>query len=173
MTSAAARIAERAAEMRREFDRAFAAPARFDQVLQDNFLAIKVAGRPCAIALSEIAGLHVDKKITPVPGGNAALRGIAGFRGIIVPVYDLSGALGFSRSSSPRWLVISKAASVALAFESFDRQLRVLPDDVVPQAGPGMRGCSRTFLRTQSFSGPIIHLPSVLDVLKTSRPSTQ
>jgi purine-binding chemotaxis protein CheW len=170
MISAAARIAERAAEMRRDFDRAFAAPVRFDQVLQDNFLAIKVGGQPCAIRLSEIAGLHVDKKITPVPGGNAALRGIAGFRGVIVPVYDLAAVLGFPGASSTRWMVIAKATSAALAFESFERQLRVLPDGVVPQStGTELRGCSRAFLRIPEFSGPVIHLASVIDIVKAMR----
>lgn len=166
MSSAVARIAERAAEMRREFDRAFAVPVRLDQVLQDNFLAIKVGAQPYAIRLSEIGGLHADKKITAVPGGSAALRGIAGFRGAIVPVYNLSAALGFPASSSPRWLVIARDESVALAFDSFERQLRVSPDDIAPQSASDRRSCAHAFLRTPEFSGPIIHLPSVLAAIK-------
>lgn len=174
MSAAAARIAERAVEMRREFDRAFATPVQIEQVLQDSMLAIRAGGQNCAIRLSEISGLHADKKITPVPGGHAALRGIAGFRGIILPVYDLPAALGFASGSALRWLVIAKAAPVAFAFESFDRQLRVAPDAVLPQsAGLELRGCTRAFLRTPECSGPIIHLPSVLAAVNAAKPDTQ
>ena len=169
MSAPVARVAERAAEMRREFDRAFAVPVRLDQVLQDNFLAIKVGAQPYAIRLSEIGGLHADKKITAVPGGSAALRGIAGFRGAIVPVYDLSVTFGLSVSCSPRWLVIARDASVALAFDSFERQLRVSPDNIVPQLASDQRSCAHAFLRTPECSGPVIHLPSVLEAIKAIR----
>jgi purine-binding chemotaxis protein CheW len=174
MSAAMARITERAVEMRREFDRAFATPVQFDQVLQESMLAIGAGGRNCAIRFTEIAGLHADKKITPVPGAHAALRGIAGFRGAILPVYDLAAALGFPVTQAPRWLVIVKAAPVALAFESFERQLRVAPEAVLRQSvNTELRGCTRAFLRTAEFSGPIIHLPSVLAAVNAAKPGMQ
>jgi chemotaxis signal transduction protein len=173
MSGGASGVMQRAAEMRRAFDRAFAEPVAFDETLKENFLAIRVGAQACAIRLSEIAGLFADKKVTRVPGGHKALRGIAGFRGSMLPVYDLQILLGLGETQAPRWLVIAKAAPIALAFDVFERQLRVPPNAIMPQSARGkMQTGTRDFLHTQEFSGPIIHLPSVLDAIKALRIET-
>jgi len=60
--------------------------------------------------------------------------------------------------------------AIALAFEAFEGQLHVPPDAILPQPPrPGTPGYAREFLRTQTFSGPIMHVPSILDALETSR----
>ena len=174
MTEMETKVLDRALEMRRDFDSAFAKPIRLDETLTQKFLAIRAGGQPCVIRLSAIAGLYADKKITPVPGGHPALRGIAGFRGTILPVYDLARLVGASPAPTSRWLVIAKAttkaAPVALGFESFEAQLLAQPDAIVAQpAAAEMRGFSHEFLRTAEFSGPILHLPSVLDAIGTSQ----
>jgi chemotaxis signal transduction protein len=161
-------VAERAVALRLAFDRAFVEPIRFDATLKEDLLAVRIGAQAFAIRLSEITGLFADKKITPVPGSHAALRGIAGFRGAIVPVYDLQTLLGHPNAQSSRWLVIAAAAPVALAFEVFGGQLRVSRDAILPQpSGPESRGYAREFVRTPNFVGPIMHLPSVLDAIKT------
>jgi chemotaxis signal transduction protein len=165
---------ERVAEMRLDFDRTFSKCVHFDTTATENLLAIRVGAQSCAIRLSEITGLFVDKKITSVPGAGAALLGIAGFRGAIVPVYSLQALLGQSGdpsgSRTPRWLVITAAAPVALAFEAFEGQLRVLPDAILPrQSHPEMKSYAREFVQTQNLVRPIMHLPSILDAIKTPR----
>jgi chemotaxis signal transduction protein len=164
----------RAAEMRLAFDRAFADPVRFDTTAAENLLAIRAGAQACAIRLSEVTGLFADKKITRVPGSVAALLGIAGFRGAIVPVYSLQVLLGQSGDSAgartPRWLVIAASAPVALAFEAFEGQLRVLPDAILPrQSRPEMKSYAREFVQTQTVVRPIVHLPSVLDTIKSTK----
>jgi chemotaxis signal transduction protein len=161
-------VAGRAAELRLAFDRAYAEPAHLDGALKEDLLAVRVGAQAFAIRLSEITGLFADKKITPVPGGHPALRGIAGFRGAIVPVYDLQRLLGGSRAATSRWLVIAAAVPVALAFEAFERQLRVSRDAILPQpSGAQTHSYAQEFVRTPDFVGPIIHLPSILDAIKT------
>jgi purine-binding chemotaxis protein CheW len=168
VSTGASALLNRAAELRREFDRAFAEPIQLGQTRTEDFLAIRMGGQPCAIRLSEISGLFADKKITRVPGGHAALRGIAGFRGAMLPVYDLQMLIGRGGSQAPRWLVIGKAAPVALAFDGFERQLRVSPEAIMPQsARAGMQTCARDYLHTPDFSGPIIDLAAVFGVIKT------
>lgn len=167
-------IATRAAELRLAFDRAFAAPTTLDRRSKDDLLRIRVGAQSCAIRLSEITGLHAGKKITPIPGGHNALRGIAGFRGAILPVYDLQVLLGHAGGDSPRWLVIAAAAPVAFAFEAFEGQLRVSRDAIVSRSS--MPRSSRLegwnyaceFVRTDNFVGPIVHLSSILDAIKGS-----
>jgi purine-binding chemotaxis protein CheW len=163
-------VAGRAAELRLAFDRTFAEPVRLDADIREAILTLRVDTQAFAIRLSEISGLFADKKITPVPGSHAALRGIAGFRGAIVPVYDLRILLGHSAGSDiapPRWLVIAAAAPIALAFTTFERQLRVPRDAIMPQPSSAeIRGCAREFVRSRKFAGPLLHLPSVLETIK-------
>jgi chemotaxis signal transduction protein len=159
-------VAGRAAELRLAFDRAYAEPARFDRTSKEDLLGVRIGAQAFAIRLSEISGLFADKKITPVPGSHAALRGIAGFRGVIVPVYDLQSLLGGAGAATARWLVIAAAAPVALAFEKFEGQLRVSRDAILPQPSLSQaRSYTREFVRTQDFAGPIMHLPSILDAI--------
>jgi chemotaxis signal transduction protein len=168
MSDISSGVGERAAELRLAFDRVFAEPIRLDTTAKEDLLAIRIGTQAFAIRLSEITGLFADRKIVPVPGSHAALRGIAGFRGTLVPVYDLQALLGHSTAQSSRWLVIAAAAPVALAFEAFEGQLRVSRDAILPQpSGPESGGYTREFVRTQNFVGPIMHLPSVLDSIKT------
>jgi chemotaxis signal transduction protein len=165
----AAMVSQRAKELRNEFDRAFAAPLHLDTTVKVDLLGIRVGAQSCAIRLSEIAGLFSGKKITRVPGGSSAACGIAGFRGAVLPVYDLQALLGQSSAQSPRWLVIASAAPVALAFDTFVGQLRVEPSEIVPQpARKDMTSFARELVRTANFTGPILHLPSVLEAITAS-----
>jgi purine-binding chemotaxis protein CheW len=171
MSEAALGIGERAAALRHAFDRSFAEPLRLGTDAVVDLLAIRFGMDAYALRLAEVAGLFADRKVTPVPGGDAALIGIAGFRGAIVPVYGLHTVLG--RASGPRpcrWLVIAAAAPVALAFEAFDAQLSVPPDAILPAQSAGeAQSYVREFVRTPKFSGPVIHLSSVLDAIKSRR----
>ncbi len=158
------RVAERAAALRRDFDRSFAAPVHVVTAGREELLAIRLGAQRHAVRLSEIAGLHADKKITHVPGGDAALLGIVGFRGALLPVYDLAVLLGHPGAEAPRWLIVAAAAPVALAFAAFEGQLRVAREEIVPQAA--RTGHAREVVRTRDFVGSIMHLPSVLDAIK-------
>jgi purine-binding chemotaxis protein CheW len=167
MMEAASHVSERAAELRRDFDRSFAEPPRADKAAKEDLLAIRLGAQGFAIRLSEITGLFVDKKVTRVPGASAALLGIAGFRGSIVPVYDLQSLLGHSGGHAPRWLVIAAAAPVAFAFEAFESQLRVSPESITPQqSNAETHRYTQDFVQTENVLRPIIHLYSVLDAIK-------
>jgi chemotaxis signal transduction protein len=163
MNEALQSVAGRATKLQLEFDRSFASPFRTDTTTEEHLLAVRLGGRSFAIRLSEITGLFRDKRITPVPGANAALLGIAGFRGSILPVYDLQSLIGQSRSKACRWLVIAAAAPVALAFEAFEGQLRVPIETIVPQQSHDF---TRDHVQTPNLVRPIFHLPTVLDAIK-------
>jgi len=169
MSDSVLRIAERAAELRSAFDRGFAAPLRIDAAVKLDLLAIRVGTEPCAMRLSEVAGLFADQKVVRVPGSHAALLGVAGFRGALVPVYSLGTLLGHSRTKASRWLVIAAAAPVALAFDVFEGHVRVPADAILPQQSQAqMRGCALEFIRTADLVRPVLHLPSVIDALGTT-----
>jgi chemotaxis signal transduction protein len=167
----AAPPAGRAAELRLAFDRGFAQPIELDATVKTDLLAIRVGAETCAIRLREIAGLFVDKSITRIPGSAPALLGIAGFRGAILPVFDLQSLLGRSTAATPRWLVVAAGAPVALAFDAFEGQMRLSPDAILPRP-PGAQtlGYAREFVRTEALVYPVIHLSWILDAIKTQRP---
>lgn len=169
--SAATHATGRAVELRSAFDRGFAQPIELGATLNTELLAIRVGAEPCAVRLSEIAGLFVDKKITRVPGSAPALLGIAGFRGVIMPVFNLQSLLARSTAATPRWLVIAAGAPVALAFDAFEGQLRLSPDAILPRP-PGAQALSyaREFVRTPLHICPVIHLPSILGAIKAEKP---
>jgi purine-binding chemotaxis protein CheW len=168
MMEAASHVSERAAELRRDFDRSFAESPSAGISSIEDLLAVRVGAQGLAMRLSEIAGLFADKKITPVPGSNVALLGIAGFRGSIVPVYDLQNLLGLSSGQTPRWLVIAASAPVALAFPAFEGQRRVSLDAIKPQhSDEKPHNYTRNIVQFESGLRPIIDLPSVLEAIKT------
>jgi chemotaxis signal transduction protein len=166
MTDAAPGLAERATALRSAFDRAFTAPLRLDGAVKHDLIAVRVGGEACAIRLAEVAGLFADRKITRVPGGKSALIGIAGFRGTLVPAYNLRTLLGIPGAQTPRWLVIAAVAPVALAFDAFEGHLRVSANDIVPQQSYGQaQSFAPSLIRTGILVRPVIDLACVVAAL--------
>jgi chemotaxis signal transduction protein len=157
----------RAAALRQEFDQSFADPVLAGTAAQEDLLAIRLAAQEFALRLSEIAGLFADKKITAVPSANAALLGIAGFRGAIMPVYDLQSLLGLAAGRTSRWLAIAARAPVAFSFEAFVGRLQVSPHEITSQRGQAKHSFARDFVQIENVMRPIIQLSSVLDAIMT------
>ena len=164
---AALHISKRAVQLRRDFDRGFADPPPIGSEIKQDLLAIRLGARKFAIRLSEIASLFADKKVTPVPGAAAAMLGVAGFRGSILPVYDLQSLLDLSNSQAPRWLVVASAASVAFSFDAFEKQIRVSPDEIKCQQTEAKNSFTKEFIQTEGILRPIIQMSSVLDSVMT------
>jgi chemotaxis signal transduction protein len=116
---------DRAAELRDAFDRGFAQPPAGPAQAYTDRLRIRVGGAPYALPVAEIASLHVDLRIEPVPSGAATLLGVATIRSAIVAVHDLRALLGITGGGAPRWVVLARDA-VAFAFDSFDGLARVV-----------------------------------------------
>jgi len=179
MTASTAQLAERVAALRSEFDRTFAAPRRIDTAIKHDLLAIRVGAEPFALRLAEVAGLFASRQITRVPGGDAALLGMAGFRGAVVPVYALGALLSFPSSrQAPRWLVVTAAAPVALAFDAFEGHLRAAAADILPRQSQGsledfsLQDFAPDVIRAGDAVRPIIHLRSAIAMLgKAAAPS--
>ena len=104
-----------AENLRTAFDQAFAAPLQAREAHLQAFLGIRLSGDPYALRLDEISSLLTNKPITALPGDTPHLLGIGGFRGNLVPVYDLRGLMGYPISRAPArsfagakgWLVLT------------------------------------------------------------------
>jgi purine-binding chemotaxis protein CheW len=170
MIGGASRLAPQAAVLRIGFDRAFAEPAHLDMTRMEDLLEIRIDDDAFAIRLSEISGLYVGKKMTRVPGGDPALLGIAGFRGMIQPVYSVAILLGRPTEASPRWLVMAAAAPIALAFDGFECHSRVASETIRPRdANAKDQPYARDFVPIRQLVRPILHLPSIFDAIRTQR----
>lgn len=171
MSEATSGLTGRAEDLRLAFDRAFAEPRRADTTPMESLVGFSLASEPYALRLSEIGGVFVDRKITRVPSVVAALLGFAGFRGAIVPVYDLRVLLGRGASEAPRWLAIASGASVAFAFEVFDGHLRVPREAIMPREGEQQaQRLVREVASTDGLVRPLVHLPSVIETILKQRP---
>ncbi len=162
--------ADRAAEMRQAFDRTFAEPPQTALRETESFLAVRLGGDPYAIRLTESVGMFADREITWLPSPVAELRGIAGLRGAVLPVYDLGALLGYPATSSARWLVVARSVAVAFAFDVFDGHLRVDREALVAHDA-AQREHVQEVARDNGLSYPIIHLPSVLAALRARVPA--
>jgi chemotaxis signal transduction protein len=160
-----------AATLRRHFDEGFAAAAESMTERLEDLLAIRIGSDPFALRLSEIAGLHVDVKIVPVPSPTTQLLGVVGIRGAMAPIYDLAALLHYPPAANLRWFVFARAPQpVGFAFEAFESHLQVSPDSLSSgnddDAGTGGTGRHvRGTVRAAGALRPIIHLAFVLAMI--------
>ena len=158
--------ASQADELARAFDADFARAAAVRTADSEDLLAIRVGGDPYALVRGELAGLFADKAVTPLPGAAPGLLGISGFRGAVVPVYDLRSAIGgIPPAEPPRWLVTAAAAPVALAFDRFEAFLRVPRDAIASHAGTAA-GHVRRAMRHAGELRPILDLASIVEAIR-------
>jgi len=167
MTTSDAREIDRVTELREAFDRSFAQAPSTEAAAVENLLAIKVGADPYVLRMTEVSGLFADKKVTRLPSPVSELSGIAGFRGAVLPVYDLAMLLGYPRAASPRWLVVIAVTPVALAFDSFDGYLNVREASIAPEARTEERERHvREVVQTVDLVRPLISLASVLEWIR-------
>jgi purine-binding chemotaxis protein CheW len=160
-------VTDRLGALRADFDRSFTEPARQYDVEYAELLAIRAGGRAYALRLSQASGVHSDRPVTPLPGPEAALLGVAGFGGAIVPVYDLAALLGHRVPERPRWLVLASGAPpLALAFHELDGHVRIPASIIVGETdGHAGRGVLRGMVALPGGTRPIVDLPSARAVV--------
>jgi purine-binding chemotaxis protein CheW len=166
MTALAPVSADRVSELRADFDAAFAQPARPERNEWVDLLAIRVGDVPYAVRVADLAGIYVDKAITAVPGSPAAVRGLAGFRGAVVVVYDLAVLLGGAGGAAGRWIAAAAADNqVAFAFTQFDGHVRVDSDAFALGADDADGSRARETVHVSGVVRPIIRVSTLLDTI--------
>jgi chemotaxis signal transduction protein len=160
------RTHDRVTDLREAFDRSFTRAPSTEAAVGQNLLAIRIGADPYALRLVDVSGLFADKKVTWLPSPVSELLGIAGFRGTVLPVYDLGMLLGHPRAAASRWLVVTAVTPVGLAFEGFDGYLNGRADAMLPdaRAEAGERYV-REVLQAE-VARPVLHLPSVLETIR-------
>lgn len=157
----------RAAELRRTFDRTFAEPLVEAREEMEALLAVRVATVGYALRLAELAGIFVGRLIVPVPSAVPALLGLAGIRGAVTPVYCLHLLLGHPQPpESPRWIVLAREELVGFAFDQLDGHRSVLPSEVTSLDGEA-RGPVRGIVQVSATTYPVVSIHSAVATIKS------
>jgi chemotaxis signal transduction protein len=161
-------LATRAEELRQAFDRTFSEPVARTSVEVGEFLLLQLGSMRRAVPLSEVSGLHVDRHVTPLPDSAPELLGISGFRGAILPVYDLQVVLGQGKAARPRWMITAAAASLAFAFDDMLGHRRISLRDIRLEAPNDQSdGRNRRFIPADDGRGHhlVIDLKGVIEIV--------
>jgi chemotaxis signal transduction protein len=99
-----------AQDLKDTFDRSFAEPHREAKPEVERFLSIRIGDDPYAVRLNEIAGIVSNRKIIPLPTPLSHLLGLAGNRGVVLPIYDLAALIGYDANAfvQSKWIVICR-----------------------------------------------------------------
>ena len=119
-------------EMRRRFDAVFAAPPAPRAAAITSFLGLRIGGDGFVLRIQALSGLAAARTIVPLPGAAPAMLGLAGIRGLVVPVFSLSALMGYG-SQPPRWFALCAGQggdTIAFSFSDFDGYLEALVSDV-------------------------------------------
>lgn len=125
MSAQAADLQLRLDALRSHFDAGFAAPPRAAADEHEDVLLIALGPDAYRVRLSDIAGMYLERSITPLPSRAPHLLGVSDFRGELVAVYDLAALLGYPRAERRRYLLRSARGAVGFAFERFLGHARV------------------------------------------------
>ncbi len=159
--------AKRVVELREEFDRSFASPFAETREEVDHVLAIRLRGDPYGLRVREIDGVERSGAIVPLPSESPGLLGIAGYRGAILPVYDLGVLLGYEGGrEAPRWLVLcGKRDPLALGVEELDGYVSVPISSLhAPDRNP--RRHVERFSRIGDTVRAIVNVSSIIGVIQ-------
>lgn len=166
-----------AAQLRADFDQAFARPVHEAAPSREDFLTLKVDDALHAVRLAEVARLLPLAALAPLPGPLPALLGVMGLRGVqgaLVPVYDLRLLLGRPAKRTPRWVLVAAGEpAVAFAFDSFEGHLRLSATaqlrEAEAEAAAGADGRPRhvrELLQVGAHVSPVVSLASLRESIK-------
>lgn len=154
--------------LRLSFDRSFAARPSIVESASSDMLAIRIGGDPYALRLAELAAVHVDRVIVQLPSPLPELLGLAALRGTLVPIYDLGALIGYSREGATRWIAITRPPRmIGLAFEIYERHVRVAAENVVAVASLDSTRCIRDVVNDSAgVARPILDIASLIDTVE-------
>ncbi len=150
MNGSWASVVSKVEALRHGFDEGFSSPVRPVEAKPEQFLAIRSAGEPLALAVADLSRLEPRREIVPLPAENGDLLGLAGIQGRLVPIYCLASLLGLGGDSIGwRWIAVCGFDDpFGLAFESLDACFSVPPTGILERSGDNLvRGLGKQAVR--------------------------
>ncbi len=163
-----------ARSLREQFDRSFALAPTLPATGSVNLLMICIGSERHAIRLADISGLHADRRILALPSAMPELLGVTGFRGQIVPVYQLAALLGKSGGAAPRWLALLQAsAPLAFAFDTFETHICATAQQLIVSADGGAREPVCEAVRTDDGVVPVLQIRALAEQIERRTDQSQ
>lgn len=157
--------------MRRAFDESFTSLPLPEGQPQADVVAIRVEGRPYALPLADLRAIVADRRLVALPSAAPDFLGLAGWRGTLVPVFDLAALLGHGRSrAAPRWLAVCRAGTgtVGLAVDAYEGIFRVPTSALhAAQAASAEAGAAPGVVPHADGHRPLVPLPAIIAKLGT------
>lgn len=164
-------LADKAADLRADFDGTFARAHAPEPPPQLDLLVIRLADLRYALPLHDVLELLSDRSPVPVPSSRSDLLGLVGLRGVVTPVYDLSQALGHAPADQPRFVAQVRAPlPFAVAFEHFERHVRVPATALAtPRGNTRTEAFIRASVRLEQYPLPVIDLSAIFESVTRRR----
>lgn len=163
-------IAKTVADLRNAFDQSYSLPPSSSGTEQiENLLAIRLAGNPCAIRVTEITGLANNRKTVALPSPIPELLGVAGIRGGLVPVYSLAALLGYARDmAQTRWLALcGNEDQAGLGFSDLEGYIRVPVAQVYAASHENVtREHVKDVARVDGMVRAVLSIPSLMEMIR-------
>jgi chemotaxis signal transduction protein len=169
----AAEHASSAQSLREAFDQSFVEAPETAGQGGEALLGLRLNNDPYALRVRDMAGLVRDRKVAHMPGAGGGFRGLAGIKGALVPVWDLSLVLGYPKAGQAQWLVLAAStAAWALSFDHFDGYLLLPSGALRPAAAEGPH-TKVSLLNAVTPSGlvPVLDLELILKIIQANNPS--
>ena len=171
MTIEITNLSQSLADLRRQFDSAFAAPPPAPMEGRESLITLQVAGEALAVRTPHITGVAKTRRIMPVPTRVPGLLGIMALRGTLLPVYDLATLLGLpAPASAGSWLMLTNAeAPIGLVFDEFDGQVEIERACLYESENSRMSEHLRLVARVGAAHRAVVDIPGIVeDIRKTS-----
>ncbi|KAF0243505.1 MAG: purine-binding chemotaxis protein [Planctomycetota bacterium] len=172
MTAGGVGAAARVAEMRREFDAAFARPPAPEPPPAEPLLRVSAGGTRFFVRLRELACVLPCTLVVPVPGARRGLLGLTAVRGQVLPLYALATILDLpGPAAAPRWILVEAGrAGAGLGVEAVEGVSRI-PETAVREAAAAARRAGGGSGMLQDSAGPrdLLDVAAVMDVIRKNQ----
>jgi chemotaxis signal transduction protein len=162
-------VSQTAAQLRQDFDAAFAeAPVARDDRLQ-RVTAIATADALLAVAVESLSGVHRLPSIVRLPGAHPSVAGLATIEGAFVPVFGLAAILGQTDDlAACRWLALCHGRRIGLAFVRFDG----VANARLPEAASARRQPLASRILVDGIERTLIDIAPIVERIASATAST-
>jgi chemotaxis signal transduction protein len=155
-------------ELRTSFDQTFAVAPRAEAEPLISLISVRVINKPFVLRSEHITAIVKPTRITPFPSSIPESIGVAGIRGVLVPVFHLAPFLGLECPiGAVHWIVLANRESpIGFAFDEFEGQVEVSKSGLYfDEKGRGS-GPSKLLARIGLSVRPLIDIPQIVEEIR-------
>lgn len=161
--------ADRVRALKSDFDRSFSDPHRRDDRDFEGYIAVRAGGDAYALRLKDVAALAARPRLAALPSRCPEFLGMAGYRGGLSALFSLPQLLGYGAGAPARWFVLTRAASLGLAFETYEGYFRAASSEVHAVADAAGRPFAGRAVRQAELVRLVVDVPAIVQALQRDK----